>query len=81
MPVSARYWSVGDTARSLRAGVGPAGFPRRSGTAGRSVSPCAIGQDGWYKPGGGSTVHLAKPKYGMEVHGVGGVNELRVPHG
>ena len=43
--------------------------------------PCAIGQDGMVQAWGRQHGTFGQTKVRMEVHGVGGVNELRVPHG
>ena len=43
--------------------------------------PGAIGQDGMVQAGGRQHGTFGQTKVGMEVHDVGGVDELRVPHG
>ena len=43
--------------------------------------PGAIGQDGMVQAGGRQHGTFGQTKVGMEVHGDGGVDELRVPHG
>ena len=43
--------------------------------------PGAIGQDGMVQARGRQHGTFGQTKVGMEVHGVGGVDELRVPHG
>ena len=43
--------------------------------------PGAIGQDGMVQAGGRQHGTFGQTKVGMEVHGVRGVDELRVPHG
>ena len=43
--------------------------------------PCAIGQDGMVQAWGRQHGTFGQTKVRMEVHGVGGVDELRVPHG
>ena len=43
--------------------------------------PGAIGQDGMVQTGRRQHGTFGQTKVGMEVHGVGGVDELRVPHG
>ena len=42
--------------------------------------PCAIGQDGMVKAWGRQHGTFGQTKVRMEVHGVGGVDELQVPH-
>ena len=43
--------------------------------------PCAIGQDGMVQAWGRQHGTFGHTKVRVEVHGVGGVDELRVPHG
>ena len=43
--------------------------------------PGAIGQDGMVQAGGRQHGTFGQTKVEMEVHGVGGVDELRMPHG
>ena len=43
--------------------------------------PCAIGQDGMVQAWGRKHGTFGQTKVRVEVHGVGGVDELRVPHG